>query len=70
VAEIKAAIGPNIRKANTENSSAGSKRKNGSIGKNGWILAGMIISEIAARLPKIAAPVRPTLRFANNPSAI
>jgi hypothetical protein len=67
---MTAAIGPKIKNARTENSSAGSNRRNGIIGNDGWIFAGMIIVESAARLPNAAAPARVTLFLANRASAI
>jgi hypothetical protein len=62
-------MGPKIKNARTENTSAGSNRKKGIIGKAGWILAGIMTVERAAKLPKTAAPVRLTLLLANKPSA-
>lgn len=67
---MTAAIGPKIRNARIEKSSAGSNRRNGIIGNDGWIFAGIITVDSAAKLPKIAAPARVTLLLVNRPSAI
>jgi hypothetical protein len=64
------AIGPKIRKAITENTSAGSKRKNGNMGNGGCILAGNTTVETAANPPNAAPPVKLTLRLANRASAM
>jgi hypothetical protein len=67
---MTAAIGPKIKNARTEKSSAGSNRRNGIIGNEGWIFAGIITVDKAAKLPKIAAPAKVMLLLVNRPSAI
>ena len=70
VAVTSAGIGPKIKNAKTENSSAGSNLRNGNIGNDGCIRAGSITVIRAARAPITAAPVRLTLRLENRLSTI
>lgn len=67
---MTAAIGPKTRNARTEKISAGSNRRNGIIGNGGWIFAGIVMVERAARLPNAAAPARVTLLLENRSSGI